>query len=213
MSVIPRHSPPRFTGSILRGRACSLILVLFSLTLSALAQDIVPSYDLRLAGSGQETYLELDEAIAAALRSNLDIQIEAIAPQLEEDRTLQAIGEFDPAFESRFRYDNLDTPQTSQEFVGTGGDRFANGNLVTRNRVFAEENFEGKVGIIGRLRSEWGFTIVMIEHDMGVVRDVSDRVVVLDHGEPIAQGSYEEVSTDPQVIEAYLGRPVEGAAS
>ncbi len=65
--------------------------------------------------------------------------------------------------------------------------------------------------LIGKLRSEWGFTVVMIEHDMGVVRDVSDRVVVLDHGEPIAQGSYEEVSTNPQVIEAYLGRPVEGA--
>jgi len=69
---------------------------------------------------------------------------------------------------------------------------------------------EELTGLIGRLRSEWGFTIVMIEHDMGVVRDVSDRVVVLDHGEPIAQGSYEEVSTNPQVIEAYLGRPVEG---
>ena len=66
--------------------------------------------------------------------------------------------------------------------------------------------------LIGRLRSEWGFTIVMIEHDMKVVRDVSDRVVVLDHGVPIAQGSYEEVSKDPNVIEAYLGRPVEAKA-
>jgi len=66
--------------------------------------------------------------------------------------------------------------------------------------------------LIGRLRSEWGFTIVMIEHDMKVVRDVSDRVVVLDHGVPIAQGSYDEVSTDPNVIEAYLGRPVEAKA-
>ena len=63
--------------------------------------------------------------------------------------------------------------------------------------------------LIGRLRSEWGFTIVMIEHDMSVVRDVSDRVVVLDHGVPIARGTYEEVSTNPEVIEAYLGRPVE----
>jgi branched-chain amino acid transport system ATP-binding protein len=63
--------------------------------------------------------------------------------------------------------------------------------------------------LIGKLRSEWGFTIVMIEHDMDVVRDVSDRVVVLDHGETLAQGSFEEVSTDPAVIEAYLGRPVE----
>ena len=64
-------------------------------------------------------------------------------------------------------------------------------------------------GLIGRLRDEWGFTIVFIEHDMKVVRDVSDRVVVLDHGVPIAEGSYESVSTDPGVIEAYLGRPLE----
>ena len=64
-------------------------------------------------------------------------------------------------------------------------------------------------GLIGRLRDEWGFTIVFIEHDMKVVRDVSDRVVVLDHGVPIAEGSYESVSTDPEVIEAYLGRPLE----
>jgi ABC-type branched-subunit amino acid transport system ATPase component len=61
-------------------------------------------------------------------------------------------------------------------------------------------------GLIGRLRDEKGFTIVVIEHDMKVVRDVSDRVVVLDHGTRIAQGSYDEVSTDEQVIEAYLGR-------
>lgn len=66
--------------------------------------------------------------------------------------------------------------------------------------------------LIGKLRTEWGFTIVMIEHDMNVVRDVSDRVVCLDHGETLAQGSFEEVSSNPEVIEAYLGRPLEKQA-
>lgn len=65
--------------------------------------------------------------------------------------------------------------------------------------------------LIGRLRDEKGLTIVIIEHDMQVVRNVSDRVVVLDHGEKIAEGVYEEVSTNEQVIEAYLGRPAEAA--
>ncbi len=63
--------------------------------------------------------------------------------------------------------------------------------------------------LIGQLRNEKGFTIVVIEHDMQVVKNVSDRVVVLDHGVKLAEGSYDEVSTNEAVIEAYLGRPTE----
>jgi ABC-type branched-subunit amino acid transport system ATPase component len=65
-------------------------------------------------------------------------------------------------------------------------------------------------GLIRQLRDDKGFTVVVIEHAMPVVRDVSDRVVVLDHGVKIAEGDYEHVSTNEDVIEAYLGRSDSG---
>jgi branched-chain amino acid transport system ATP-binding protein len=59
--------------------------------------------------------------------------------------------------------------------------------------------------LIGQLRAEGGYTILVIEHDMHVVEGISDRVVALDHGIKIAEGTFERVATDPGVIEAYLG--------
>ena len=66
--------------------------------------------------------------------------------------------------------------------------------------------------LIGRLRDERGFTILFIEHDMRVVKGVSDRVVVIDYGRQIAEGSYAEISQDERVLEAYLGRKTKDAA-
>jgi branched-chain amino acid transport system ATP-binding protein len=60
------------------------------------------------------------------------------------------------------------------------------------------------------VNQEWKTTIILIEHDMGVVMDISDRVAVLDMGQKIAEGTPDEVRANPQVIKAYLGDPRSG---
>ena len=59
------------------------------------------------------------------------------------------------------------------------------------------------------VNTEFGTTIALIEHDMGVVMDLSDRVVVLDYGRQLADGLPEEVRANQEVIDAYLGIPHE----
>ncbi len=66
------------------------------------------------------------------------------------------------------------------------------------------------VDLVRRIRAT-GVTVFLIEHDMQLVMNVSERITVLDHGETIAEGTPEEVRTNERVIEAYLGR-AEGAA-
>jgi len=67
------------------------------------------------------------------------------------------------------------------------------------------EETEDMARFILDVNQEWGVTVVLIEHDMGVVMDISDNVVVLDFGTKIAQGTPLEVSKNEHVIEAYLG--------
>jgi branched-chain amino acid transport system ATP-binding protein len=66
------------------------------------------------------------------------------------------------------------------------------------------------VALVKRLRDA-GLTIVFIEHVMPVVRDLADRVLVINYGKVLTTGSYAEVTQDPRVVEAYLGTDAEEA--
>ena len=99
-------------------------------------------------------------------------------------------------------------PYGLQKRVELGRALAAEPELLLLDEPMAGMNLEEKEDMcrfILDVNEEFGTTIVLIEHDMGVVMDISDRVVVLDYGRKIADGSPEAVKRDKTVIDAYLG--------
>ena len=99
-------------------------------------------------------------------------------------------------------------PYGLQKRVELGRALAAEPVLLLLDEPMAGMNVEEKADMcrfIFDIRDEFGITCVLIEHDMGVVMDISDRLVVLDYGRKIADGPPDVVRTDQTVIDAYLG--------
>ena len=145
------------------------------------------------------------------MRSNLLLQAVRFGPALDEELRHRTFVEHIIDFLEIQAYRKTPVgrlPYGLQKRVDLGRALAMEPRLLLLDEPMAGMNVEEKEDMcrfILDVNDEFGTTIVLIEHDMGVVMDISDRVVVLDYGRKIGDGTPEQVRTNPEVISAYLG--------
>lgn len=145
------------------------------------------------------------------MKSNLLMQALRIGPaQAEEVRHREFVEHIVDFLEIQpFRKTSVgQLPYGLQKRVDLGRALALEPKVLLLDEPMAGMNMEEKQDMcrfILDVNDEFGTTIVLIEHDMGVVMDISDRVVVLDYGKKIGDGTPEEVRSNEEVIRAYLG--------
>jgi branched-chain amino acid transport system ATP-binding protein len=145
------------------------------------------------------------------IKSNLFMQALRIGPAQREEETHREFVEhiIDFLEIQAFRKTPVgQLPYGLQKRVDLGRALAMEPQLLLLDEPMAGMNVEEKQDMcrfVLDVNEEFGTTIVLIEHDMGVVMDISDRVVVLDYGKKIGDGTPDEVRTNEEVISAYLG--------
>ena len=152
---------------------------------------------------GAHTQLKNSTAVGAVFHTRTYKKVEAEARN-EARRLLRFVGL--PAGAGDRIAKNL--PYGQQRHLEIARALATNPTLLLLDEPAAGLNPQEKIQLaelIDQLRSEYDLAVLLIEHDMGLIMNISDRILAMEYGKPLITGTPEEVRTDPKVIKAYLG--------